>query len=137
MSEINIQDISKAIDDILTEYLHSSFDVRQKAVQAGSFKDKSESVKPRSTGQMARSWKINTKYPYVRYVGNTRVATGKVRRKSKGGKRGEARSGVPLSNVLEYSEKSPYKGFIRNCFDVCEQEIFNTIKNTLNNNGGN
>ena len=36
MSEINIQDISKAIDDILTEYLHSSFDVRQKAVQAGA-----------------------------------------------------------------------------------------------------
>lgn len=139
MSEINIQDISKAIDDILTEYLHSSFDVRQKAVQAGAekFKEKIETVTPRDTGEMARSWKIKTKYPDVRYVGNTRVATGKVRRKSKGGKKGEARSGVPLSNVLEYSEKSPYKGFIRNCFDSCEQEIFNTIKNTLNNNGGN
>ena len=60
MSEINIQDISKAIDDILTEYLHSSFDVRQKAVQAGAekFKEKIETVTPRDTGEMARSWKM-------------------------------------------------------------------------------
>ena len=102
MSEINIQDISKAIDDILTEYLHSSFDVRQKAVQAGAekFKEKIETVTPRDTGEMARSWKIKTKYPDVRYVGNTRVATGKVRRKSKGQLRGFLRSCLFYSGTI-------------------------------------
>ena len=89
---------------------------------------------PRDTGEMAQSWQIKTKYKDRRYVGNTRVASGDVRRKTKDGSKGEARSGVPLSNVLEYSD-NPHNGFIRRCFDEAEPQIFEAIKNTIKNGG--
>ena len=99
------------------------------------FKSAVESATPIDTGEMARSWKIKTKYKDRRYVGNTRVAKGVVHRKTKDGSKGEAREGVPLSNVLEYSEKSPHYGFIRRCFDNIEPQIFAAIKKTLDNGG--
>lgn len=124
------------LQSILNDYLHTNFEQRQKAVQAGAevFKSAIESATPKDTGEMAQSWQIKQKYKDRRYVGNTRVASGDVRRKTKGGGKGEARKNVPLSNVLEYSE-NPHKGFIRRCFDSNETAIFNAIKNNLN--GGN
>lgn len=132
-----LDELPDALSEILTEYLHTNFELRQKAVQAGAevFKDAVEQATPRDTGAMAQSWQIKTKYKDRRYVGNSRVASGDVRRKTKGGGKGEARSGVPLSNVLEYAENSPHKGFIRACFDSTEAKIFEAIKNTIN--GGN
>ena len=62
------------------------------------------------------------------------VQRGDVRRKTKDGSKGEARSGVPLSNVLEYSD-NPHNGFIRRCFDETEPQIFEAIKNTIKNGG--
>lgn len=125
------------LQNLLNDYLHTNFTQRQKAVQAGAevFKSAIESATPKDTGKMAQSWEIKTKYKDRRYVGNTRVASSDVRRKTKGGGKGEARKDVPLSNVLEYSEKSPHYGFIRQCFDSNETAIFNAIKNNLN--GGN
>lgn len=133
----SLDDLPSELQNVLSDYLHTNFAQRQKALQAGAevFKSAIESATPKDTGKMAQSWQIKDKYADRRFVGNTRVASGDVRRKTKGGGKGEARKDVPLSNVLEYSEKSPHYGFIRQCFDSTETAIFNAIKNNLN--GGN
>ena len=135
--KITPDQLPEKLDGILSEFLHSSFDTRQEALQAGAevFKDAVAAATPKDTGEMAESWAIKTKYKDRRYVGSTRVAKGVVHRKKKGGGKGEAREGVPLSNVLEYSENSPHKGFIRRCFDSTEPQIFAAIKSKLNNGG--
>lgn len=133
---IPLDKLPEALTEILTDFQHASFDTRQKAVQKGAevFKGAVEAATPRDTGKMAQSWQIKTKYKDRRYVGNTRVASGDVRRKTKDGTKGEARSDVPLSNVLEYSD-NPHNGFIRNCFDSTESQIFEAIKNTIKSGG--
>ncbi|MBQ7352769.1 MAG: HK97 gp10 family phage protein [Clostridia bacterium] len=135
--KITPDQLPEKLDGILSEFLHSSFDTRQEALQAGAevFKDAVAAATPKDTGEMAESWAIKTKYKDRRYVGSTRVAKGVVHRKKKGGGKGEAREGVPLSNVLEYAENSPHKGFIRRCFDSTEPQIFAAIKSKLNNGG--
>lgn len=135
-SHLSLEELPAALSEILTEYQHANFETRQKALQAGAevCKDALEQATPRDTGKMAQSWQIKTKYKDRRYIGNTRVASGDVRRKTKSGKKGEARSDVPLSNVLEYSD-NPHNGFIRRCFDGVESRIFDTIKNTIKNGG--
>ncbi len=137
MSKTTLDNLPEQIDGILTDFLHTSFDVRQEALQAGAevFKSAIENETPKDTGQMAASWKIKSKYKDRRYVGNTRTAKTPVHRKTKDGGKGEAREGVPLSNVLEYSEKSPHYGFIRRCYDATESRIFETIKNKIKNGG--
>ncbi len=133
----NIDELPDALLEIFNDFAHSSFEVRQTAVQAGAevFKSAIESVTPKDTGKMAESWTIQTKYKNVRYVGNTRIANGKVYRKKKGGNKSEARSDVPLTNVLEYGENSKHYGFIRRTFDAIEPQIFATIKKTIENGG--
>ena len=133
---IPLDEMPEALTELLTEFQHSFFETRQTALQAGAevFKEAVEAATPRDTGEMAASWQIKTKYKDRRYVGNTRVASGDVRRKTANGTKGEARSGVPLSNVLEYSD-NPHKGFIRDCFDRTESQIFEEIKKTLKNGG--
>lgn len=133
---IALDDLSEALTGILTDFQHANFEARQQAVQKGAevFKDAVEAVTPRDTGEMAQSWQIKTKYKDRRYVGNTRVASGDVRRKTKDGSKGEVRQDVPLSNVLEYGD-NPHNGFIRRCFDETEPQIFEAIKNTIKNGG--
>lgn len=132
-----LDELPDALDELLKDFLHSSFEVRQEAVQVGAevFKSAIEAATPKDTGKMAQSWVIQTKYKNLRYVGNTRVAKGKVHRKKKGGGKGEARSNVPLSNVLEYGAKSPHYGFIRQTFDSVEPQIYSAMKKTIENGG--
>lgn len=133
----DIDQLPDALEQIFTEFAHASYEARQNAVQAGAevFKSAVESATPKDTGEMAQSWVIQTKYKNVRYVGNTRIAKGKVHRKKKGGGKGEARDGVPLSNVLEYGANSKHYGFIRRTFDAAEPQIFAAIKKSIENGG--
>lgn len=137
----SIDQFSDVLDQMLAEYEKASFDVRQQAVQAGAetLKAALEEATPRSgeagAAHMADSWEIKTNYPNHRYVGNTKNAKGVVHRKSKKGKKGEARENVPLSNVLEYAENSPHQGFIRRCFDRNENKIYEAMKKTMENGG--
>ena len=134
--EITLESLPKELNEIFNDFVSQSFEVRQQALQAGAevFKAAIEDATPKDTGEMSRSWKIK-KYKDRRYVGNTRVAIGKAHRKTKDGSKGEAREGVPLSNVLEYGEKSKHYGFIRQCYDASEPQVFDAIKNKLNNGG--
>lgn len=123
--KIEPKQLDKFLSEILSDYLHESFENRQKALQAGAevFKYAIENATPKDTGDMSRSWVINTKYKDRRYVGNTKTV-------SCGNK-----SNIPLSNILEYKEGSPHYGFIRKTFEANESKIFDTIKDKLN--GGN
>lgn len=134
---LSLNELPETLVGLLTDYQHANFETRQRAIQAGAevFKEQIEQATPRDTGEMAASWQIKTKYKDRRYVGNTKVANGNVHRKTKGGGKGEARSNVPLSNVLEYGENSPHAGFIRRTFDSSENAIFDAIKKTLQNGG--
>lgn len=121
----SLEQLPDALEQLLKDYLNSSFEVRQQALQEGAevFKSAIERETPVDTGEMARSWVIKTKYRDRRYVGNTKVVQG-------GGK-----DRIPLSNILEYSQESPCQGFIRRCFDNTEAKIYQTIKNKLKNGG--
>ena len=129
----HLQKLPDALDEMLAQFARASFERRQEAVQAGAetFLHAVEAVTPRDTGEMARAWRIKTRYTDRRYVGNTKVARGKVYRKRKDRSRAKAREGVPLSNVLEYAENSPHRGFIRRCFDNNEQSIYEAIRQKL------
>ena len=88
----HIDQLPDVMDQMLAEFQKASFDVRQKAVQAGAevLKEALEQDTPRSgeagAVHMADSWEIKTQYPNHRYVGNTKNAKGVVHRKSKKGK---------------------------------------------------
>ena len=63
-SRFSLEELPDALEQILTEYQSAMFDTRQEALQAGAevFKSAVESATPIDTGEMARSWKIKTKY---------------------------------------------------------------------------
>ncbi|MBQ7978119.1 MAG: HK97 gp10 family phage protein [Clostridia bacterium] len=127
---ISIEQISGELDKIFADFMHSSFEQRQQAIQAGAevFKNAVESATPKDTGEMSRSWEIKDKYKDRRYVGNTKTVNGK-------GKDGRYREGIPLSNILEYTEGGKHYGFIRKTYDQVEPQIFDAIKNKLSNGG--
>lgn len=124
--KIQLDELPDAIDNVLTDYLHSFFDVRQAAVQAGAEVALSalsaETPQP-VTGETAQSWKIKSKkYPDHRYIGNTRTVDG-------GGK-----DGIPLINLLA-GKGGKYENFHEQIIKNNEQQIFNAIKNTIKNGG--
>lgn len=123
-SRLPLDKLPDALSEILTDALRANFDARQEAIQAGAevFKSAVEQATPKDTGGMAESWEIKTKYKDRRYVGNTKTVSG------------NGKDNIPLSNVLEYSD-NPHNGFIRQCFDGVESQIFDAIKKKLS--GGN
>lgn len=129
-----IGEIPQALQELLTEFQRASFDARQEAVQAGAevLKKALEEASPRATGTFAKSWIIKEKTKGGkpirdrRYVGNTKTVKSK--------RNGKERD-VPLSTILEKSDKSPHKGLMRQTFDRVEPQIFDAIKNKLKNGG--
>ena len=85
------------------------------------FKNQLEAASPQS-GEMGdtlkNSWKFKDNYPMVRYVGNSKVVSGK------------DSNTIPLSNLLEYAERSTHKGF-RNTFEKSKSLIRNVFVNRL------
>ena len=132
---VDLKDIPAELDELLTDYWHANYDVRQQAIQEGAevLVSALESATPRDTGEMAQSWHIKSKCPDHRYVGNSRTAYGAVKRK-RGGK-ADAQQNVPLSNVLEYAHNSKHQLFIKQTFDETEPRIYAAIKNKINNGG--
>ncbi len=131
-----LDELPKALEEMFNDFIAESFEVRQRALRAGAevFKSAIEAATPRDTGEMAQSWVIQ-EYTDKHFVGNKRLAKGKVYRKTKGGKKGEGRSNVPLANVLEYGENSPHYGFIRRTYDAVEPQIYAAIEKTIKNGG--
>lgn len=58
------------------------------------------------------SWKVKREYKGVRYIGATKaVSDGRSDR-------------IPLSNILEYAEDSPYKGFIQRTYISVKDNLY-------------
>lgn len=119
-----LENVSSELDKIFNDFIHTSFEKRQEALQAGAevyIKALEEKAPKGKTGKFAKSFAVKTKYKDRRYVGNTKTVKG-------GGK-----DSIPLSNILEYDENGKHYGFMRQTYDENESTIFNTIKNKLEN----
>ncbi len=121
--QTSLENLADNLDEIFKDFIHSSFEKRQEALQAGAeaYIAILESTAPRDTGEYAQSFRVKTKYKDRRYVGNIKTVSG-------GGK-----DSIPLSNILEYDKEGKHFGFMRQTFDNNESTIFNAIKNKLNN----
>lgn len=121
---IKLENVSSELDKIFNDFIHTSFEKRQEALQAGAevyIKALEEKAPKGKTGKFAKSFAVKTKYKDRRYVGNTKTVKG-------GGK-----DSIPLSNILEYDENGKHYGFMRQTYDENESVIFNAIKNKLEN----
>ncbi len=109
--KVDINNLEEAIADILWEYgdvVHKATEEGLTAAEKVLIKNlKAESPKSpgKSGGEYAKSWKSKgKKYKLQRYVGNTKTV------KNKSGE-------IPLSNILEYSTKSPHQGQIKRTYE--------------------
>lgn len=126
---IKLENVSSELDKIFNDFIHTSFEKRQEALQAGAevyIKALEEKAPKGKTGEYAKSFAVKTKYKDRRYVGNTKKVKG-------GGK-----DSIPLSNILEYDSEGKYAGgkyynFMRQTYANNESAIFNAIKNKLEN----
>ena len=116
--KVELEDIEKEMDKIFSDFLNSSFEIRQKAVQRGAeiLKRKAEMASPIDTGDFSSKWSIKTKYKDHRYVRNTKNVSSR------------EKENIPLINILEFNEDT---AFFRKTYDACENEIFQAIKNEL------
>lgn len=118
MSErVDLDDIVLTIDKILKEHGELIYQATEEGL------DKAEKIlidnlkedSPKDTKGFAKSWKgKKKKYRLVRYVGNTKMVKGK---------KGE----IPLSNILEYSTKSPHQGFIKATYNKSLDKMITAI----------
>lgn len=112
----NIEDLEVSIAKLLSDFGDLVYQATEDGLTVAEkiLIDNLKAASPRSTKSgkkqkgfkhFADSWKSKgKKYKLRRYVGNTKIVTG--------GKRRE----MPLSNILEYGEKSPHKGFIKQTY---------------------
>lgn len=120
-SSDNLED---ALSDILEEYGDEVFKATEKGMtksQKVLIKELKANSPTGESKEFAKSWKgKGTKYKLKRYVGNTKTV------------KGAKSNTIPLSNILEYSEKSKHKGFVKRTFeksvDKMAQAIIDEIK---------
>ena len=117
-TDIEVDKLAATIRKMLEDYSDVVFEATEKALTKGEQRlikiMKSTSPNISSTREYRKSWKGKKKYKTKRYVGNTKFVTG-------------AKDDIPLTNILEYSEKSPYQGLIQNTFNSSVDEIANAI----------
>lgn len=129
--KIKLLDFETAVDEIFVDFVKSSREGRNAALDAGAnvLVDKLSAASPKDSGGFANSWEVATCKSGRKYVHNTKTVntknTGKGKKKAV-----KSRNGIPLSNILEYRENG--KPFIRATADAAEAEVFNAIKNKLN-----
>lgn len=106
--------LGDAIGEILEEYNETIF----KATEEGLTKAEKvlirnlKAASPKNTGTYAKSWKgTGKKYKLKRVVGNTVAVRGKKGKE------------IALSNVLEYSTKSPHQGKVKQVIQGSIEEM--------------
>ena len=121
MAKIDIDNLEVAIADVLEQYGDLVFEATDKGLSAGQkvLIRRLKAASPVDTGEYSKSWKGKKKYKLKRYVGNTKVVP------SGGGE-------IPLSNILEYSTKSPYQGQIKRTYQNSLDEMARAIIDEIN-----
>lgn len=119
--KVNIDNLELAIAEILEGYGDIIFKATEKGLTAGEkiLINNLKADSPKDSGNYAKSWKSKgKKYKLKRYVGNTKTVKGK--------------SGdVPLSNILEYSTKSPHQGLIKRTYESSLSQIAQAMVNDI------
>ncbi len=107
------KEVSNNLNIDIEDALNEASEVLKKELESSS--PQSGAIGP----TLKNSWGIKKNYRRVRYVGNSKTVSGRK------GKR------IPLSNLLEYGERSPHKGFIKNTFERTKPLIRNVFVNRL------
>jgi hypothetical protein len=118
---ININSLETAIESILKDYSDVVFKATDESMSAGEkvLIKNLKSASPSATGEYKKSWRgTGKKYKLKRYVGNSKLV------QTDGGE-------MPLSNILEYAEKSKYKGLIKRTYESSANEIASAIVNEI------
>lgn len=122
-NNVNVNNLDAAIVDILREYgdvvyeateegLTAAEKVLIKNLKANSPKGVTREYTREYTRKYQKSWKSKgKKYKLKRYVGNTKTVKGK------------NSDAIPLSNILEYSSKSPHQGLIKRTYESSIDEM--------------
>lgn len=113
--KVDINNLDEAIAYILREYGDVVYQATEEGLTAAEKvlinNLKASSPESPGGGRYAKSWKgKGKKYKLRRYVGNTKMVPGKS---------GE----IPLSNILEYSSKSPHQGKIKQTYEESINEM--------------
>lgn len=110
---IKADDLQGAISEILREFGDVVYVATEKGLDDAEkvLIKNLERTSPKFKGKYAKSWKSKgKKYKLKRYVGNTKMVKGK-------------QGNIPLSNILEYSQKSPHQGLIKNTYHSSIEEM--------------
>jgi len=106
--KVDIDNLEVAIADILREYGDVVYQATEEGLTAAEkvlIKNLKAASPEGPSKKYKKSWKSKgKKYKLRRYVGNTKMVPGKS---------GE----IPLSNILEYAEKSPHQGLIKRIYE--------------------
>jgi hypothetical protein len=105
--KVDVNNLEIAITDILRDYGDVVYQATEEGLTAAEkvLINNLKANSPKDKGKYAKSWKGKGKeYKLHRYVGNTKTVPGKS---------GE----IPLSNILEYAEKSPHQGLIKRTYE--------------------
>lgn len=117
MKRVRIEDLETAIAEILQEHGEVVYKATAEGLGAAekvlirNLKAKS----PKDKGEFAKGWKATGRRAKLkRYVGNTKVVKGK-------------KGDIPLSNILEYSTKSPHQGLIKRTYEESIPEMADAV----------
>lgn len=114
MASIDINNLDVAVAELLEEYGDVVYQAAEEGLTAAE-KVLIRNLKAASpegpSKEYKKAWKSKgKKYKLKRYVGNTKTVQGKS---------GE----IPLSNILEYSSKSPHQGKIKRTYEQSISEM--------------
>ena len=126
-STVNVTDylveLGLALDDAVFKATNSA--VKETAHYLKNTFANSSPYDASSVGEhFKNSWQV-AEYKLVAYVGNTKTVEVKS---------GSHKGNPPLLNILEYAEKSPYKGWVYNKLNQMKPELTNQFKNVFNKN---
>ena len=119
--KINVDELEISIAEILKDFNEDVFTATEDGLDAAQkilIKEMKDASPDGETHEFKKGWKSKRKYKSKRYVGNTKMV------KSKAGD-------IPLSNILEYSQNSKHRGFIKRTFEASQEKMASAIINTI------
>ena len=111
--KVDVNNLDVAVAELLEEYGDIVYQATEEGLTAAEkvLIKNLKAASPSNSGEYKKSWKSKgKKYKMRRYVGNTKTVQGKS---------GE----IPLSNILEYSSKSPHQGKIKRTYEESINEM--------------
>lgn len=121
MAKVDIDNLEVAVAEILEEYGDIVYQATEEGLTAAEkvLIKNLKASSPRGIPEYYKKWKSKGKrFKMKRFVGNTKAVKG--------------RSGsIPLSNILEYSTKSPHQGLIKRTYESSVDEMAQAIVNEI------